>query len=380
MLAGPSTAAGQDRSLTDVLTFLMTTHAVQTADVVRDREAVTATRNTIARALLLELATLPIASSSSAFTYRFDPALGTLNRLAQSFGPFLVDRAVTTGAEQMSFGMTYRQAGYSSLDGRDLQDGTLITTANRFRDEPQAFDIETLALDLTTKAVTLFGSIGVTDWLDIGAAVPVVRTDLSGERVNMYRGASLIQARAMGTATGLADIALRTKAQFLGVGISGLAAGLEVRLPTGDPENLSGAGRAGLMAVLIGSFGRGALDAHVNAALVRGGVSPQMNISAALAVAASPRVTFSAETVIRRVQQLGEIVEVVAAHPLVAGVDTIRLASMGNNATTAALIAGVRWNVARTWLINGNVVLPTTERGLRTNVVPTISIDYAFTR
>ena len=69
-VACPSAAAGQDRSLTDVLTFLMTTQAVQTADVVRDREAAIATRDTIARSLLLELATLPIASSSSAFTLR----------------------------------------------------------------------------------------------------------------------------------------------------------------------------------------------------------------------------------------------------------------------------------------------------------------------
>jgi hypothetical protein len=363
-----------------VLTFLMTTQAVQTADVVRDREAAMATRDTIARALLLELGTLPIASSSSAFTYRFDPDLGTLNRLAQSFGPFLVDRAVTTGAAQISLGLTYRHAAYRTLDGRDLQNGTLVTTANRFRDEPQAFDVDTLALDLTTKTVTLFGSVGVTDWLDVGAAVPVVKTDLSGERVNTYRGASLIQARAVGTASGLADIALRTKAQFLGTGVSGLAAGLEIRLPTGDPGNLSGAGRAGVKAVLIGSVGRGSLDAHINAAVVRGGVSAETHISTALAVAASPRVTFSVEAFIRRMQQLGEIVEIVAGHPLVTGVDTIRLGSRGNNGTTAALVAGARWNVARTWLINANVVLPTSEGGLSTNVVPTVSIDYSFAR
>lgn len=380
IVAHPSAAAGQGRSLTDVLTFLMTTQAVQTADVVRDREAAMTTRDTIARALLLELATLPIASSSSAFTYRFDPALGTLNRLAQSFGPFLVDRAVTTGAEQISLGVTYRQAGYRRLDGRDLQGGTLVTTANRFRDEPQAFDIDTFALDLATKTVTLFGSVGVADWLDIGAAVPVVRTDLSGERVNTYRGVSLIQARAVGTVTGLADIALRTKAQFLGRGVSGMAAGLEVRLPTGDPENLSGAGHAGLKAVLIGSVGRGSLDAHVNAAVVRGGVSSETHIGAALAVAATPQVTFSVETFIRRVQQMGEIVDIVGAHPLVGGVDTIRLGSVGSNVTTATLVAGVRWNVARTWLINANIAVPTTDRGLLTNVVPTVSVDYSFAR
>ena len=379
-VACPSAAAGQDRSLTDVLTFLMTTQAVQTADVVRDREAAMATRDTIARSLLLELATLPIASSSSAFTYRFDQRLGTLNRLAQSFGPFIVDRAVTAGAKHVSLGVTYRQAGYRRLDGRDLQDGTLVTTANRFRDEPQAFDIDTLALELAAKTVTLFGSVGIADWLDVGAAVPIVRTDLSGERVNTYRGVSLVQARAMGTATGLADIALRTKARFFGQGLSGMAALMEVRLPTGDPENLSGAGHSGVKAVLIGSIGRGSLDAHVNAAVVRGGVSSETHVSAAVAVAVTPQVTLSLETFVRRVKELGEIDDIVASHPLVSDVDTIRLGSVGGNVTTATLVTGVRWNVAQTWLINANIAVPTTERGLVADVVPTVSLEYSFAR
>lgn len=379
-VACPSAAAGQDRSLTDVLTFLMTTQAVQTADVVRDREAAMATRDTIARSLLLELATLPIASSSSAFTYRFDQRLGTLNRLAQSFGPFIVDRAVTAGAKHVSLGVTYRQAGYRRLDGRDLQDGTLVTTANRFRDEPQAFDIDTLALELAAKTVTLFGSVGIADWLDVGAAVPIVRTDLSGERVNTYRGVSLVQARAMGTATGLADIALRTKARFFGQGVSGMAALMEVRLPTGDPENLSGAGHSGVKAVLIGSIGRGPLDAHVNAAVVRGGVSSETQVSAAVAVAVTPQVTLSLETFVRRVKELGEIDDIVASHPLVSDVDTIRLGSVGGNVTTATLVTGVRWNVAQTWLINANIAVPTTERGLVADVVPTVSLEYSFAR
>ena len=379
-VACPSAAAGQDRSLTDVLTFLMTTQAVQTADVVRDREAAMATRDTIARSLLLELATLPIASSSSAFTYRFDQRLGTLNRLAQSFGPFIVDRAVTAGAKHVSLGVTYRQAGYRRLDGRDLQDGTLVTTANRFRDEPQAFDIDTLALELTAKTVTLFGSVGIADWLDVGAAVPIVRTDLSGERVNTYRGVSLVQARAMGTSTGLADIALRTKARFFGQGLSGMAALMEVRLPTGDPENLSGAGHSGVKAVLIGSIGRGSLDAHVNAAVVRGGVSSETHVSAAVAVAVTPQVTLSLETFVRRVNELGEIDDIVASHPLVSDVDTIRLGSVGGNVTTATIVTGVRWNVAQTWLINANIAVPTTERGLVADVVPTVSLEYSFAR
>ena len=204
--------------------------------------------------------------------------------------------------------------------------------------------------------------------------------DLSGERVNTYRGGSIVQARATGTATGLADIALRTKARLFGQSGSGMAALTEVRLPTGDPKNLSGAGHAGVKGVLIGSISHGSLDAHVNAAVVRGGVSSEAHFNAAFAVAVTPQVTLSLETVLRRVKQLGKIGDIVASHPLLSGVDTIRLGSVGGNVTTAALVTGVRWNVAQTWLINASIAVPTTERGLVADVVPTISLEYSFAR
>jgi hypothetical protein len=79
---------------------------VQTGDFVKDRAAGEATRVTIARALLLELASLPISTSSGGFTYRFNSTLGTVERVSQTFGPFFIDRAVTTGRGQSSVGVT----------------------------------------------------------------------------------------------------------------------------------------------------------------------------------------------------------------------------------------------------------------------------------
>lgn len=380
LLAQPAPADAQDRSLRDILSFLVTNQAVPTADVVKDVEAAEATRDTIARALLLELATLPLATSPGAFTYRFNPALGTLERRAHSFGPFFVDRAVTAGRRQVSVGFAYRYARFTELDGRPLRDGTLVTTANRFVDEPEPFDVESLTLNAASSTVTVFTNIGVTDWLDVGAAVPFVRFDMSGERVNTYRGSTVVQARAVGTSTGLADMALRAKARLAGEGVSGLAASFELRLPTGDPDNLSGAGSAGFKAGLLGSVGRGPFDIHVNGSLAGGGISRELDISGAVAVAATPRLTFSGETLIRRVDELGGIADVAARHPLIVGVDTIRLLPLGRNATAVAGVAGVRWNPAETWLLNAYVTWAVNDRGLTASPIPTISIDYSFAR
>src|SRR4051794_30371965 len=98
-----SSASAQ--SVTDVLTFLMTNQSVSTGSVERDREAAQATSVTISRALAASLATLPVTSSSSAFTYRLNPELGTVERATQSFGPFFTERAVTAGRGQASFGL-----------------------------------------------------------------------------------------------------------------------------------------------------------------------------------------------------------------------------------------------------------------------------------
>ena len=78
--------------------------------------------------------------------------------------------------------------------GRDLRDGSLVTTANRLANESQAFDVEMLTLRMDANTYTLFGSFGVTDRLDIGAAIPAVDLNLSGERLNFYRGAVFQQA------------------------------------------------------------------------------------------------------------------------------------------------------------------------------------------
>jgi hypothetical protein len=379
-LACPAASHAQQQTMRDVLSFLVTNQAVPTADLIRDQQAAEATRDTLADALLTELAALPIATSSGAFTYRFNPTLGTLDRLAESFGPFLVDRAVTTGRGQVSITGTYRYAPITSLDGRSLRDGTFVTTANRFSDEPAPFDVEALTLRASTSTVTILGNVGVTNWLDVGAAVPLVRLEMSGERVNTYRGTSVVQARATGSATGFGDVALRAKARVAGSGVSGVAAGFELRLPTGDPLNLIGAGESAYKLSVIGSVGQGPVDAHINGAVLRGGVSEELSASAALAFAVVPRVTVSAETIIRRVKEIGQVVEVSSGHPLLEGVETIRLLPAGSNAVTTVVVPGVRWNLGSTFLLNAHVIVPLTSRGLRTRPVPTVSVDYLFAR
>src|SRR4051812_39681122 len=94
------------QTLTDVLTFLVTNQSVLTGSIERDRAAAQAASDTVRGALLANLATLPIASSSGAFVYRLNPELGTVQRATQTFGTFFIERALTVRCGDTTFGLT----------------------------------------------------------------------------------------------------------------------------------------------------------------------------------------------------------------------------------------------------------------------------------
>lgn len=380
-LAGSLTAApaaAQDRSLSEVLSFLLTNQAVQTGDFVRDAESVAATRDTVTALLASEVATLPPSLSSVGFAYRFNPAIGTVERASASFGSFFTERSLTAGQGQASIGVNLRLASYRTLDGRDLRDGGFLTTANQFRDETIPFDEERLTLELQSRVLTLSGTLGLTDRLDLSAAVPLVQLSMTGSRMNTYRGSRQPQAAAEATTSGLGDVAVRAKYGVLAGPEGGLAVAGELRVPTGSRENLLGAGKAAYSALLIGSTERGGVGWHGNVSLGGGGLSNEIAYRGAMTLNAAERVTVVGELLGRRLGQAGRIVEVRAPHPTIGNVDTIRLLSEENALTSHAAVVGAKWNVTGSWILAGHTLWPLTQRGLRSGVVTLIGVDYAF--
>jgi hypothetical protein len=366
--------------VSDILNFLLTNRTVVTDDFERDQAALQATSDAIQRALLVEVATLPLSSSSGAFTYRFNPALGTSERISTNFGTFFVERAATAGRGRASFGVTFRYSDYTALDGFDLDEGTFVTTANQFADEPEPFDREYLRLRLSTATTTAFANVGVTDWLDLSVAVPLVMLRLEGERFDDFRGRETLQASAEAEVTGLADVAIRGKVHVLGQRASGLAFGGELRLPTGDREDLLGAGEVTYRGQVIGSMEGPGVAVSVIAGYAGGGVANQIDFGAGLTLAPAARFTMSVEAFGRSLDDFGQLQPVTLPHPTIQGVRTTRLAADDSSLITAAAVAGFKWNVAGNWLLNANVLMPITDRGLRVDYAPAISVEYAFGR
>jgi hypothetical protein len=380
LLTGAVVPTSAQQSVTEVMTFLLTNRSIPTGDFVRDEQAAVETRDVLARFLSLELATIPVSSSSGGFTYRLDPALGMAVRSSDSFGPFFTERSLTSGRHQASVGIGYRTTTFDNIDGRNLRDGTLVSTASILRGEPAPFDIETVTLRIRTDTMTVTGNYGVTDRFDIGGAIPVVRVSLQGQRVDTYRGRALIQATGSAAASGLGDIVVRAKYNLIRDGASGLSVAGEARLPTGNDENLLGTGSGSVTPRVIGSYERDRVGIHGELGYAFREASNTLGYAVAATVVAAPRLTIVGELSGLRLGGFGRLAETTQPHPGLVGVNTIRLTGVEQTTSRLVAVAGLKWNIADTWLVTANVRRPLTSVGLNADWVPTLTLDYAFGR
>jgi hypothetical protein len=239
-------------------------------------------------ALTSQLAAIPLPSPASGFTYRFDPATGTFQRSTRSFGPILTDRGETIGKGKVAFGFSYQYFSFDHLDGVPLVAVPAVFTHDNFQSGGGRSDVVGTTNTIRATFSQFNGALtyGVSDRFDISAAVPIVRTSLSllsnatinrigtgtNVQVHYFPDESAIggfgsarQFFAEGSAAGVGDIVIRAKTTMVREGARALAAGLDLRLPSGDERNLLGSGAFGVrpFAAFSTSFGRFAPHANV---------------------------------------------------------------------------------------------------------------------
>ena len=232
-----------------------------------------------------QLSSIPLPSPASGLTFTFDPALGALVRSTDNFGPIYSQRADTTGRGKLTFGFSYSRFTFDKLDGKNLDNGELEVT---FVHEPTAaeigvsppffFEADTIKAkiyaDITSDVFVLSATYGVLDNLDVSIALPIIHTDIRLKgvativktgttsptappgSVNIHRfanGSDTMTVRSSDDDTGVGDLVLRAKWNFLKTDPILLAAGLDLRLPTGSVDNLRGVGTPIVSPVFIAS-------------------------------------------------------------------------------------------------------------------------------
>jgi hypothetical protein len=130
----------------------------------------------------------------------------------------------------------------------------------------------------------------------------------------------------------------------------------------------------------IGSMEAGRMSAHANVGLTRGGLAGELSYGAGVAVATSSRLSLVGELLGRYIDSSGHLLSTIAPHPLLTGVDTIRLTGDSSNLQMLTAVPGFKWNVSATWVLAGNVTIPLTSGGLTAPITPFVGLDYAIGR
>ena len=211
---------------------------------------------------------------------------------------------------------------YETIDGRNLRDGTLVSTAAILRGDTAPFDVETVSLRIRTDAMTVTNGPGITDRLDVGVAIPFVRLNLQGERFDTYRGQSFLQATGAASASGLGDIVGASNTTYIAKARAASASRAETRFPTGDETNLLGAGELSFAPRVIGSVRGDRVGIHGE--IIRASWDLQRaRIRCGADGRSGARFTVVGELFGRRVEGLGRLSSTTVPHPRLIGVDTV---------------------------------------------------------
>src|SRR6266536_891115 len=261
--------------------------------------------------LAIQLSTFPLASSAGGFTYRLDPALGVFTRATDSFGPIYADRADTIGKGKFAVGVNFSHFSFNRIDDVSLRDGGVEIVLTH-QDLPPAgcclrpfFEGDVIttrtSLEIQTNITAFTFSYGVTDRLDVGAAIPVVKVQIQ----------ALTEATIDKLATGGSSSTVGIHRFPTG---EGLGVGLDVRLQSGEERDLLGTGATKVKGFLIGSAHLGAFSPHVNGGYTWSSrnrpIPDEIDYTAGFDWALGPRLTFIVDALgrtLRKSQVLREI-------------------------------------------------------------------------
>jgi hypothetical protein len=372
-----STIDARAQSLSTRLSRLFT-EQVPSPDFVADEHAAEMSFHSLHELISIEVDSLPVPSSGGGFVYRFNQTLGTVERASDSFGPFFTESILRGGTDQVGVGLRYQFRTFNSLQGVHLESGGLLTSATRAAGSSEPFSIDTMELTLDVGTVSLVGTYGVTDRFSVGGRIPLSNVRFRGQRVRTTNGRSSVQSTQSGSVTGLGDMSLNARYRLFDEGVSGVALGTDLKLPTGRESDLLGSGKFGARFLAIGTWERRRLATHVNGVVSVGGASDEILVSAAATYAMTPRLTVIGEYIGRHLARLHRIVGVYELDSQHSERETLRLVHGDRHLHATFLSTGAKWNVARSWLLNGNLLIRVDEGGLRARVTPTIALEFDF--
>ena len=350
----------------------------------------------------------PISSASSGTTFRFEG--GVPVKTSTSAGPVFGERAQTLGRGRWFVGVGITAIDFARLRGVPL-DGITLTLPHQDTNPPGSprdtlgappfendiIDVK-VRMDVSVWVASLSLNYGLVDGVDLGVTVPLVRTAVSGQssaQLLLVGGDTLHRfggngtnpvltssSAVEGTATGLGDVEGRLKINLaqtdrIGVSVLGLA-----RFPTGDDNNLLGAGRFSGRALGVVSARFGAFSPHANFGVtVRDAteLNNSVEANAGFDTLLSPWTTMAFDLL--GSWQLGASkldvpAPVVFLAPVRHTVEVTNIPSQQDDLLSMSI--GFKFRTPRGIQIVTNALFPLRDSGLQPSVVWTGGVEYNF--
>jgi outer membrane putative beta-barrel porin/alpha-amylase len=344
--------------------------------------------------------TYPVASASSSVTYVYNPAAETFERRTGVLGPIFGERTETVGAHQFDVGLSYSYVSLDTINGDGLGHlvnkpqingrvvsfpvpGGVTLADGRFSN---FLPIKVMA-DIGVEAQLATPSItyGITPDLDINASLPLIRTylrvqtlsDVPDPRLpqfalspgdpNARQGSELTESD---DAVGIGDLLFRSKYAVHRGQPFDVAVGLGLSLPTGKRNDFQGTGTTRVQPELVLSR------------VIADRFQPLLNLG----------VDINADNVDRSVFRWAVGATAQIFGPLTGAV--VFLGRNEFNAQTDPIDApfflqinrndfydasiGLRYLIGESGVISANVIVPLNRDGFRSDAIPTVGGEYAF--
>jgi len=362
------------------------------------------------------VSSFPLTSTIAGATY--DLSSGRPVKITESLGPIFAETASTLGKSKINVGFEYTHLSLEKFRGLRTQDLRFTFThldlkkdGKPLGDDIVELDVMDVNLDLDANAniFAFFATFGVTNNLDVGVAIPVITTSLSGEATATLRGpfAGVLHTFRGGTtnspnlvdripydesASGIGDIAVRVKYNFVrGAGMN-LAALVDVRLPTGDEADFLGTGETSTRLSLIATQKIAQFTPHLNigydlrpAALDSDELEFALGFDQKMAEGVTFAVDFLGEVDINSdeaitffPQETVTIVDKTNAPVVTQRTERLTNILTRDNDNIFNASFGLRVAASEKLLLLGNVVVSLNDGGLRSNVVPTFGATVSF--
>jgi len=348
-------------------------------------------------------ANLPISATSSGATFKIVDGLPV--KTSTSAGPIFAERSQTLGRGRFFIGANVSGISFATLNGALIQDLRFNFGHQNVGDSAEGIPVlendmisSQISLSIQQQVATVFATWGVLDFVDIGVAVPLVRTSLSGSSVSQITpfGITVVHrfggdtanpilrasTSVNGSASGIGDVAGRLKIN-LGQGDHlGAAVLTDVRLPTGREEDFLGTGSTAIRAQGIVAAQLGNFSPHLNAGyaartdtLQNDAILGTLGFDALVA----PWATVAADLITE--WQLGDT-KIMLPGPVVYDAPFPRsypaTSIPEKRQDVMNMSVGAKFTVRGGMVIIANALVPIRHSGLQPNVAWTAGLEYTF--